>query len=169
MKTKAILMTLILLVIPINFVIGQEIGGDYLGGQIGWILQDGTKSTLAWAAIGRLSTNKVPLVREVMTKVEGSLINSDRAYKTAAELYALRFMSVKQFRLSELFYVGFGYGYWHIIDTDGPDNGHFAGRIELGIKSFNLLGSSLEVYIGSDVVKQSGPDLFYPHLSLSIF
>ncbi len=157
-----------LISIPGNLAIGQEIGGNYLGGQVGSILQDGNKSGLAWAVIGNLSTDRVPLVREVMTKVEGSFINADRPYKATAELYALRFMSVKQFRLSDWFYVGLGYGYWQMINTDGPDDGHFAGRIEFGIKSFNLLGSTFEAYLGSDVVKQSGPDMFYLHASVII-
>lgn len=157
-----------LISLPGNLVIGQEIGGEYLGGQVGSLMQEGTKSGLAWAVIGKLSTNKVPVIREVMTKIEGSFVNADKPHDSTAEFYALRFMSVKQFRLSDLFYVGLGYGYWQIIDTDGPDDGHFAGRFEIGVKSFNLIGSTFEAYIGSDVVKQSGPDLFYLHVSVII-
>ncbi len=157
-----------LISLPATPVIGQEIGSNYLGGQVGSILQQGTKSGLAWAVIGNLSTDRVPLIREVMTKVEGSFINADRPYKATAELYALRLMSVKQFRLSDLFYVGLGYGYWQMIDTDGPDDGHFAGRFEFGVKSFDLFGTTFEAYLGSDLVKQSGPDMFYLHASVII-
>jgi hypothetical protein len=164
MNRKVIGITLLLVVLPFTATFSQNV----VAGQIGYCVQEDQTGEMAWGFVTDISTSQIPVVNTITTKIEGSMLFSSKEWLGQSELNVLRFFTVKQFQLTPAFYIGIGGGMWHTI-TEGDDSEHFAVRAETGFKLGKVAGSLMELYVGTDIVRVTGPDLFYPHVSLSIF
>lgn len=163
MKRISLLWVALLVALPISVTLGQT---NPVGIQTGVVLEDGYKGALAYGVVTEIGVSGVPVVGAIVSKVEASYLYSDRSWGNQAELNVTRLFSVRQFHLSTCFYLGLGGGIWHVIDTEGGDSDYFAFRGEAGCRI--KLVSNLELYAGFDICRRRGPDLFFPHLSISL-
>ena len=154
----------VLIALPITTVAQENV----VAGQFGVCLQDGYRGEIAWGIVTDISVNDIWVIGQIATKVEASLLFSNRPWDGQSEMNVARLFSVRQFQLTEVFYMGLGGGIWHMVNTNASDASYFALRGEAGFHVGSLFGANLELYGGADIVQMPGPDLFYPHISLSI-
>ena len=161
---KRFILLLLLIALPFSMSVqAQDVDPmDVLSIHTGLLLQDGYKGEMAYAVNLEAPTYQVWLLKDMVTKVEGSVLYSDRGYNGTAEITALRAFTVRQWDLGRKWYAGIGGGYWHFINTDGPDDGHFALRLEAGKKI-----AGVEFYVGGDIVRTPST-LFFPHIGVTI-
>jgi hypothetical protein len=134
----------------------------------GPVMQEGADGAMATAVGFQAPMYAVPYVGEIIKQPEITFFMSEREHDGETELNMFRLSSTRQYSLGRGFYLGPSGGYWHLINSEGKDDDFFAYGFEVGWRRV-VAGQGVEVYLGCDVVAVYGPNLYWPHLSISFF
>ncbi len=132
----------------------------------GPVMQSGADGEMAVAVGFQAPLYAVPYLGQIIKQPEITFFMSEREHDGQAELNMFRLSSTRQYMLGRGFYFGPSAGYWHLINSEGKDDDYFAYGVETGWRKV-VAGQGIEVYLGCDVVAFDGPNLFWPHLSIT--
>jgi len=140
---------------------------------VGSLLQDGSKPDIAYIAAFNIPTYETgDYFGNTRFMTEISFVYSNREFSGNSEIECLRTIETaeipiyswfKEDIVTSQFYVGVGSGIWEFIDSDGGNATKAAIRVNFGyfIKSFSINA-------GCDVVRQSGPDIYFLNTSIKL-
>lgn len=150
----------LLIVALVVLVCAATTSAGVVGLEVGPIIEKGERPTMAYVATYSFSLSKV--LGPVIDRSSSGVLRSDRDTDKGRESYILREFLIKEAHW-KLAYVGVGIGTWLTINTDGPDVGQWAGRLELGIRA-----GPVNAQLGAEVVNQEGPSKYYVSGGLTI-
>lgn len=143
-------------------VVAQTIDTSFLGGEVGFYVQDGYKPTVAIAVTKNFSLNKVPIVGSFLGPMcygwEGSVLYTDRESPITSESYVGR---IFYYRVATYkgFFAGLGVGGWQFVNTDGADVSYGAYKAGFGYATGPLI-----IRVAGDIVKFEKADGYFLHL-----
>jgi hypothetical protein len=130
---------------------------------LGMLAQNGTNPIFAYA-IGA----KVPTVNKD-TYTLSTIVTyfyTDRVYsaENVEEIEVIRVLALYERNVYKDVYIGLGSGLWTFINSDGSNSDYISFCGKTGITAFGL-----DIAIGCDIVHANkAPDLYFPHVSISI-
>ena len=140
----------------------QVIDTSFIGGEVGFYVQDGFRPTIAIAVTKNFSLNKVPIVGSILGPMcygwEGSVLYTDRESPITMESDVVRLF---YYRVATYkgFFAGFGVGGWQFVNTSGGDASYGAYKAGFGYATGPLI-----IRIAGDVVKFEKDDGYFLHL-----
>jgi hypothetical protein len=128
----------------------------------GAVIQDGATPALTFNA-----GFKVPVYTKnesgLQVYSEGSVLWSDRSVNGLAEFQGLTEAIYVKKLVYKTVYIGTGTGLLQIVNSDGSDEECHTYGI---ITGFTAIG--LDISLGCDIFKLTGPDAYYPYARLKI-